>query len=164
ELDWMELVGLGRAVERARAAGLAVTIATVRVQKPGEEGYDARIARLAPDGVLVRHWGGVICFADMPARPAVPGDFSLNVTDALPARHLLALGLDSLTASHDLDAAQLFALLEHVPAGRMTVVVHHHVPTFHTEHCVYAHLLSQGRDYRSCGRPCEEHALALRDH
>src|SRR5262249_387252 len=51
ELDWMELVGLGRAVERARGAGLAVTIATVRVQKPGEEGYDARIARLAPDAV-----------------------------------------------------------------------------------------------------------------
>jgi putative protease len=42
--------------------------------------------------------------------------------------------------------------------------VHHHIPTFHTEHCVYAHLLSEGRDFRSCGRPCESREVALRDH
>ena len=40
---------------------------------------------------------------------------------------------------------------------------HHHIATFHTEHCTYSHLLSQGRDYRSCGRPCEEHLLELED-
>jgi putative protease len=68
-----------------------------------------------------------------------------------------------LTCAHDLDATQLFALLEQVPAARMTVALHHHIPTFHTEHCVYAHLLSDGRDYRTCGRPCEAHAVALRD-
>ena len=46
----------------------------------------------------------------------------------------------------------------------MTVVVHHHVPTFHTEHCVYAHQLSAtGRDFRTCGRPCESHRVSLRD-
>ncbi|HEX2570678.1 MAG TPA: DUF3656 domain-containing protein [Polyangia bacterium] len=166
ELDWMEMVGLGRAVERARAAGLAITIATPRVQKPGEEGYDARIARLAPDGVLVRHWGAVMHFASaqaLPNRPKLHGDFSLNVTNALTAHHLLDLGLDSLTAAHDLDAAQLFDLLAAAPARRFTIVVHHHVPTFHTEHCVYSHLLSHGRDHRSCGRPCERHEVALRD-
>jgi putative protease len=166
ELDWMELVGLGRAVARARAAGLAVTIATVRVQKPGEEGYDARVARLAPDAVLARHWGAVMHFLEQPdgaPRPTLHGDFSLNVTNGLTAGHLLGLGLDTLTCAHDLDAAQLFALLEAAPPGRMTVVVHHHVPTFHTEHCVYAHLLSEGRDYRTCGRPCEAHAVSLRD-
>ena len=165
ELDWMEMVGLGRAVERARGAGLGITIATPRVQKPGEEGYDARIARLEPDGVLVRHWGAVMHFASasLPTRPRLHGDFSLNVTNSLTAHHLLALGLDSLTAAHDLDAAQLFDLLAAAPARRFTVVVHHHVPTFHTEHCVYSHLLSQGRDHRSCGRPCEQHEVALRD-
>jgi putative protease len=166
ELDWMELVGLGRAVTRAREAGLRVTIATVRVQKPGEEGVDTRIARLAPDAVLVRHWGAVMWFARARAdRPpvAVHGDFSLNVTNSITARHLLSLGVDSLTAAHDLDSAQLFALLDHVPPDRLTVAVHHHIPTFHTEHCVYSHLLSSGRDHRTCGRPCEQHELALRD-
>lgn len=34
ELDWMELVGLEKAVTRARAGRLVVTIATTRVQKP----------------------------------------------------------------------------------------------------------------------------------
>ncbi len=169
ELDWMERAGLTAAVERARAAGLTVHVATPRVQKPGEEGFDRRIARLAPDGVLVRHWGAVVHFAeglgepDAP-RPIVHGDFSLNVTNALTADHLFGLGLETLTAAHDLDAAQLFALLDRAPAGRVAVTVHHHIPTFHTEHCVYAHLLSNGRDIRSCGQPCATHEIGLRDH
>lgn len=169
ELDWMELVGLQRAVERARAAGLKVTIATVRVQKPGEEGYDARIDKLKPDAVLVRHWGAMMHFLEKPpapgeSRPALHGDFSLNVTNSVSALHLLGLGLDTLTFAHDLDAVQLGAMLEHLPAERFTVTVHHHISTFHTEHCVYSHTLSHGRDYRSCGRPCEKHRVSLRDH
>jgi len=169
ELDWMELVGLQRAVERARAAGLRVTIATVRVQKPGEEGYDARIAKLKPDAVLARHWGAMMHFLERPpapgeARPALHADFSLNVTNSVTALHLLGLGLDTLTFAHDLDAVQLGAMLEHLPAERFTVTVHHHISTFHTEHCVYSHTLSHGRDYRSCGRPCEKHRVSLRDH
>src|SRR5262249_8646405 len=68
-----------------------------------------------------------------------------------------------VTASHDLDQAQLAALLAAAPRGRVAVTAHHHIPTFHTEHCVYAHLLSEGRDFRTCGRPCEQHQVALRD-
>jgi putative protease len=164
ELDWMEMVGLSRAVTRARGAGLRVAIATVRVQKPGEEGYDARIARLEPDAVLVRHLGAITHFRELGGRrPVLHGDFSLNATNSISARHLLACGLDTVTCAHDLDATQVFALLDQVPAARMAVTIHHHIPTFHTEHCVYAHLLSNGRDYRSCGRPCEEHRVSLRD-
>ncbi|WP_225411896.1 U32 family peptidase [Stigmatella hybrida] len=166
ELDWMEMVGLQRAVERARAAGLRVTIATVRVQKPGEEGYDQRIGRLRPDAVLVRHWGAMMHFLERPEgqpRPVLHGDFSLNVTNSLTAAYLLGLGLDTLTFSHDLDSAQLDALLAHAPAHRFTVALHHHIATFHTEHCVYSHTLSHGRDFRTCGRPCEKHQLSLRD-
>lgn len=164
ELDWMELVGLSKAVERARSAGLRVTLATVRVQKPGEESYDRRIDALAPDAVLVRHWGALMHFAGAgKAGPTVHGDFSLNVTNSLTAHHLLALGLATVTASHDLDRAQLLALLANVPRGRVALTLHHHIPTFHNSHCVYAHLLSTGKDYRTCGRPCEEHRVALRD-
>ncbi|WP_224248736.1 U32 family peptidase [Hyalangium gracile] len=166
ELDWMEMVGLQRAVERARAAGLRVTIATVRVQKPGEEGYDQRIDRLRPDAVLVRHWGAMMHFLERPSgqpRPVLHGDFSLNVTNSVTASYLLGLGLDTLTFSHDLDADQLFALLEHAPAHRFAVALHHHIATFHTEHCVYSHTLSNGRDFRTCGRPCEKHQISLRD-
>jgi putative protease len=166
ELDWMELVGLQKAVERARGAGLSVTIATVRVQKPGEEGYDARLEKLRPDAVLVRHWGGMVHFLERgqgEGAPVLHGDFSLNVTNSVTAAALLSRGLSTLTAAHDLDEAQLFALLQHAPPERFTVAVHHHIATFHTEHCVYSHTLSGGRDFKACGRPCEKHQLALRD-
>jgi putative protease len=171
ELDWMEMVGLAKAVERARNAGLRVTLATVRVQKPGEEAFDRRLAGLAPDGVLVRHWGALVHFsrvrnARSQSLPdlAVHGDFSLNVTNSLTAHHLLRMGLTTVTASHDLDRAQLLELLRNVPRGRVALTLHHHIATFHNSHCVYAHLLSNGRDYETCGRPCEEHRIALRDY
>jgi putative protease len=164
ELDWMELVGLERAVRRARAAGLEVVIATTRIQKPGEEAMDGRLLRLEPDGVLVRHWGALMHVArGGQGRVRVHGDFSLNVTNSVTARHLLALGADTLTAAHDLDQPQLLALLARAPAARFTVAVHHHLATFHTEHCLYAHALSHGRDFHTCGRPCESHRLMLQD-
>lgn len=168
ELDWMELVGLERAVSRARSAGLRVIIATLRVQKPGEEGYDQRLARLEPDGLLVRHWGALEYFrrsetTSGAGRPTLHGDFSLNVSNAATAGFLLDRGLADLTPAHDLDVTQLGNLMERVDPTRVTIVLHHHMPTFHTEHCVYAHLLSDGKDFRDCGRPCEEHAVALRD-
>jgi putative protease len=163
ELDWMELVGLRRAVERARGRGAQVSVATVRVQKPGEQKIDHHLAELLPDSVLVRSWGSLAVLAALPSPPALHGDFSLNVTNAITAAWVLERGLVTVTAAHDLDRDQLLALLDRAPRGRIAVTIHHHVPTFHTEHCVYAHLLSEGRDFRSCGRPCEVHQLALRD-
>jgi U32 family peptidase len=165
ELDWMELVGLGKAVERARQRGARVGIATLRVQKPGEEAIDHRLAKLAPDHVLVRSWGSLAALRShrRAGDLVLHGDFSLNVTNSVTAGWVLEQGVTTLTAAHDLDREQLIALLAGVPRGRVAVTIHHHVPTFHTEHCVYAHLLSTGRDYKSCGRPCERHEVALRD-
>jgi putative protease len=37
------------------------------------------------------------------------------------------------------------------------------MPMFHMEHCVFAHMLSNGKDYHDCGRPCEKHKVSLRD-
>ncbi|NVB77146.1 MAG: hypothetical protein HOV81_02010 [Kofleriaceae bacterium] len=182
-------------------------MATVRVQKPGEEKIDAHLARLGADDVLVRSWGSLAYFKDQrdvageAARsskhagadkrpdadqrtdagrdanghtgpragersntsPVLHGDFSLNVTNSITAGWVLGHGLETITAAHDLDRDQLMALLAACPRGRVAVTLHHHIPTFHTEHCVYAHLLSTGRDYRTCGRPCEKHEVALRD-
>src|SRR5262249_48277971 len=80
ELDWMELVGLARAVKRAKDRGARVVVATTRVQKPGEDKIDAHLARLEPDAVLVRSWGSLAYFA---GTPIIHGDFSLNVTNSL---------------------------------------------------------------------------------
>jgi U32 family peptidase len=167
ELDFMELVGLGVAVEKVRAEGLRVVVATPRVQKPGEEGYDRRFERLRPDGILARHLGALEHFRSHPAqRPGftVHGDFSLNATNAITARTLLGFGLATLTPAYDLDLAQLADLCSGVPGERLEVTIHQHLPLFHNEHCVYSHLLSNGSDFNSCGRPCEKHLVQLRDH
>ncbi|MBK9069789.1 MAG: U32 family peptidase [Myxococcales bacterium] len=165
EIDWMEFVGMGAAVAKARAAGLAVGIATVRIQKPGDEKLDQRIAKLAPDWVLVRSWGSLAFFRDLPVsdRPVLHGDYSLNITNSLTAAWVLQAGLATYTPSHDLDVEQLTALLTATGGACATVTLHHHIPTFHTEHCVYAHLLSKGADYKTCGRPCEAHQVSLKD-
>jgi hypothetical protein len=161
--DWL-------APSNARALrACASRSATLRVQKPAKKRSMDALARLEPDAVLVRHWGGLVHFARRRAAASestlrLHGDFSLNVTNSVTAKHLLGWGLDTLTAAHDLDEVQLFALLDHMPAERCTVVVHHRIATFHTEHCVYAHLLGNGRDYNTCGRPCEAHRIGLRDH
>ena len=101
----------------------------------------------------MRHFGALAHFraarsaGEAAAGPRLDGDFSLNVTNALTARWLLAQGLASLTPAYDLDEDQLLALLEHAPAERFVVPLYHRIPTFHTEHCTYAHLLSEGRDF-----------------
>jgi putative protease len=165
ELDWMELVGLERATTRAKEAGLRVHLATLRIEKPLEDSYLKRIERLEPDGFLVRHWGALMAGRGYGSRGrAIHGDFSLNVTNSLTAERLLSLGLQTVTPSHDLDEPQLHALLRHLDPARVTLVAHHRVPTFHNEHCLYAHLLSDGTDYRTCGRPCDHHQVSLRDH
>ena len=46
----------------------------------------------------------------------------------------------------------------------MEAIVYQHLPVFHTEHCVFCRFLSTGTSYLDCGRPCEEHRVALRDH
>lgn len=165
ELDWMEMAGLERAVGRARARGAEVVLATLRVQKPGEEALDRRIAGLEPDGILVRHWGALEFFRSLPAgqRPRLHGDFSLNLANQLSARFLLDRGLETVTPAHDLDRAEVETLVSRVDPARITIVLHHHIATFHTEYCVIARFLSQGDDFRSCGRPCEAHAVSLRD-
>jgi putative protease len=50
-----------------------------------------------------------------------------------------------------------------VGGGRLEVVAYHHVPVFHTEHCVFARFLSNGTSWKDCGRPCERHRVELRD-
>jgi putative protease len=37
------------------------------------------------------------------------------------------------------------------------------MPMFHMEHCVFAAFLSEGKDWRDCGRPCDRHRVELRD-
>jgi putative protease len=91
------------------------------------------------------------------------GDFSLNAANVLTAGEFFALGLKYLTPTYDLNAAQVADLARQVGGERIEAVAYQHLPVFHTEHCVFCRFLSKGSSYRDCGRPCEEHRVALRD-
>ncbi len=62
--------------------------------------------------------------------------------------------------------------IQHREAGRVSgealieravLTLYRHIPTFHTKHCLYADLLSSGRDSRTCGRPCLKNDLYVVD-
>jgi len=76
---------------------------------------------------------------------------------------LLRLGLQVLTPTHDLNAAQVSELAREIGGDSVEVVAYQHLPVFHTEHCVFCRFLSTGTSYRDCGRPCEKHEVSLRD-
>lgn len=163
-LDFLELVGLGNAVRTLRdeAPGF-VGVAPPRIRKPGEEKIDRYLAGLSPDGVLVRGLGALREAGLASDGVLRIGDFSLNVTNRLTASEVLSRGLSAFTPSFDLDASQLLGLLRTPFGPYAELVVHHPMPLFHMEHCVFARELSTGKDHRDCGRPCERHQLSLRD-
>jgi U32 family peptidase len=68
-----------------------------------------------------------------------------------------------MVPSYDLNWRQLVAMLGRFDPSRFECVIHQHIPMFHMEHCVFAHTLSNGKDYHDCGRPCETHQVDLRD-
>jgi putative protease len=160
-LDYLDLYGLKPSIGRVRDAGLAVRVASPRVLKPGEEKIvDFLVGCDCP--ILVRSAGLVEALRHREARD-LTGDFSLNAANVLTAREFFALGLRNLTPTYDLNAAQVAGLARQVGGERIEAVAYQHLPVFHTEHCVFCRFLSTGTSYRDCGRPCEEHRVALRD-
>jgi putative protease len=151
------------AVAIAREAGVSVGLATLRITKPGEEGFLHTIAGHQPDFVLVRNLAALHVFREQYPSIRRIGDFSLNVANELTAELFLAEGLERLTPSYDLNWEQFRCLAGRTDAGRLEAVIHQHMPMFHNEHCVFAATLSQGKDHRDCGRPCDRHQVDLRD-
>lgn len=159
-LDFLELTGTGEAFRSLRKnEGVHVTLTPPRVRKPDEEKIDRYLEALGPDAMLVRTLGAL---SEPSSVPRV-ADFSLNVTNRLSAGSILSRGAAAFTPSFDLDQEQLLALLSGELAPFAEVVVHHPMPLFYNEHCLFAALLSDGRDHKTCGRPCEHHTLSLRD-
>ena len=151
------------AVELAHAAGQPIGLATLRILKPGEEGLLARIAQSGADAVLIRNLAALAYFQDRAPQIPLVGDFSLNVANELAADLFFRERLTRLVPSYDLNWEQLAALLRDSRTAAFELVVHQHIPMFHMEHCVFAALLSNGKDWRDCGRPCDRHTVSLKD-
>jgi putative protease len=157
------------AVEAVHAAGRKIALVTPRIHMPGETGYFNNILKLKPDAVLIRNTGAAYYFLkhrfenpDAP-QPQLIGDFSLNVANHKAADLFLAAGLSKVTPSYDLNIQQMVDLLRRAETSKLEVVIHQHMPMFHTEHCVYCTFLSEGTDFTNCGRPCEEKRVSLQD-
>nr|WP_199698614.1 DUF3656 domain-containing protein [Deinococcus cavernae] len=160
-LDYLELYGLKPSVERVKAAGIPVRVASPRILKPTEQNLQKFLLSLEA-GILVRS-GGLLEGLQGVNGPQLIGDFSLNTANVLTARGLLDMGLSRLTPTHDLNAQQIAELAGLVGPEQLEVIAYQHLPVFHTEHCVFCRFLSEGTDYTNCGHPCESHRVALRD-
>jgi putative protease len=168
-LDYLDLYGLRPAVERVVAAGINARVASPRVLKPEEERIVIFLLGLECD-IVVRS-GGLLQALTLARRQTAAtkpptawvGDFSLNASNVLTARAFLELGLQRLTPTHDLNAAQIADLAVAIGPQKLEVIAYQHLPVFHTEHCVFCRFLSNGTSYEDCGRPCEKHRVALRD-
>jgi putative protease len=159
-IDFEDIRRYSQAIEQIGDRAHAF-LATPRIQKSGEQGFFRLIENARPYGVLIRNLGSMAFFRGRPFR--LHGDFSLNVANPLTADFLIEQGLDQLTISYDLNLKEVLSLLRYDSRDRFELTVHHHMPMFHMEHCVFAAFLSTGTDYTNCGRPCDRHELKLRD-
>jgi len=161
-VDFKNLHEYREAVQRAHEAGATIFLATPRIQKPEDAGLFPSLLRAEPDGILARNLAGLHFYRQ--AGVPVVADFSLNAANELTVRFLHESGAQRVTVSHDLNREQVLALAGVVPPEWLEVVVYHHMPMFHMEHCVFCAVLSPGTNRTNCGRPCDRHEVRLRDH
>ncbi|MDB6016069.1 MAG: peptidase [Pedosphaera sp.] len=157
---YREAVAMVHCASGCAAPNRTIWVAPPRIFKMGEDWIINQVRSCNADGYLVRNYDHLKYFAD--ARRI--GDFSLNVANRLTADYFKNhFGLERVTASYDLNFTQLEALLQSAPPEWFEITIHQHMPMFHMEHCVFCAFLSTGTDYTNCGRPCDNHAVKLRD-
>jgi U32 family peptidase len=161
--DFEDVRKCKQAVAEAKSAGIAVGLATVRIIKPAEHGLLRQLLDCQPDLMLIRNLAALAFFKAQAPHLPLAADYSLNIANEVTAGIFAEQGARRMVPSYDLSWSQLSALLGRFPAAAFEAVIHQHMPMFHMEHCVFAHVLSNGADYRTCGRPCESHQVDLRD-
>ena len=159
-LDFLDLYGLRKSVARAQAAGVSVRVATPRLLKPDETKILDFLLSL-DCAILVRSAGMLDSLSASPH--PLTGDFSLNTANSQTAAAYLGRGCQRLTPTHDLNANQITNLARDIGPHYLEAALFHHLPVFHTEHCVFCRFLSTGTSHLDCGHPCETHQIALRD-
>ncbi|WP_102348758.1 DUF3656 domain-containing U32 family peptidase [Bacillus sp. Marseille-P3661] len=152
-----------KAVQVARNNNKSIALATPRIHMPGENGILNGIVKAKPDAILVRSLGAVQYYLEQKLTIPLIGDFSLNIANSRAVDLFLNRGLSRVTPSYDLNIQQMFDMLENASTEDIEIVIHQHLPMFHTEHCVYCTFLSEGTDFTNCGRPCEKHRISLQD-
>ncbi len=157
---YQEAVQTVRDWNTENGTNIAIWVVPPRITKPGETWILEQVQKSNADGYLVRNYDHLAYFANY----RCIGDFSLNVANGITADYFKqTYNLEKLTASYDLNINQLDDLLSSTPADWFDITIHHHMPMFHMEHCVFCAFLSDGTDFTNCGRPCETQVVKLRD-
>ena len=154
-------------------------LAAPRIKKQNDSLSLQTLLKFNPDGLLLRNLGSLQYMLELQKQgesiPSLHGDFSFNITNSLTADSLLRLGLGTFTPSDDLDEIQLIELLKGLknltlnypttaaPLSRLVFTLYRRMPTFHSQHCLYANLLSSGHDAKTCGQPCLKKDLYIID-
>lgn len=149
-------------VQILKEMNINVGIATTRILKPQEYHNLKILQRALPDFILVRNLGALEYLRRETKIPLI-GDFSLNVTNAFSLEYLGNKGLETINVSYDLNQNQLLDMVAAGDPAKIEVTLHQYMPEFHMEHCVFAAFLSKGSSFRDCGKPCEKHAVKLKD-
>ncbi len=162
-LDLPNLQKLPDVAQRMRNIAPSVSLwgACLRIMKPHETGYFKYLQAMHPDGVLVRNLGALEYWRGKGVR--LCGDFSLNVSNTYSLKLLVDQGLEACTVSYDLNAEQIIQLLDCGGTPYWELVLHQHMPLFHSEHCVFCAFLTHGHNFKDCGRPCERHDVRVID-
>ena len=151
------------AVTKANLAGIPISLATLRVIKPGEDGFLTQAIKYQPDALLIRSISALRYAKQHAPSLRLIGDWSLNCVNEISTRMMLDEGLERVAPGNDLNWEQLKQLVMRSEPRALEIGAHLHMPMFHMEHCVFAAFLSEGKDHRDCGRPCETHKVSLKD-
>jgi putative protease len=160
-VDFRAVEDYARAISLARSAGKKIFLATTRIHKPDSAASLEYLQNHQPYGILARHLAAI----DYSHRAGLPviADYSLNAANDLAVETLLELGARRVTAAFDLNQSTFADMVRHADPCTLEVILHGHVPMFHTAHCLYCAAYSDQNAKPLCGRPCLTKKASLRD-
>ena len=136
----------------------------MRIHKPLDQNQINLIKFLNPKYILVRNFSIFNYFQeDFFQNKHIVADYSFNITNSNTANFILDQEVDLITPGIDLNFFQLKEVVLKIKSDYVQMPIHYPIPSFHMDHCVYAHNLSQGTSYKDCQFPCEKHQIVLVD-
>jgi putative protease len=160
-VDFHAVEDYAHAISLVRSAGKKIFLATTRIHHPNSAASLEYLENLRPDGILARHLAGIDYFHRI-GLPVI-ADYSLNAVNDLAVEALLELGTRRVTAAFDLNQSAFADMVRHADSCTLEVILHGHIPMFHTAHCLYCVAYSDQNAKARCGRPCSTKKIRLRD-
>jgi U32 family peptidase len=160
-VDFHAVEDYARAISLVRSAGKKIFLATTRIHLPDSAASLEYLKNQRHDGILARHLAAIDYYHR--SGLTVIADFSLNAANDLAVGTLLELGARRVTAAFDLNQSTFADMACHTDPCTLEVILHGHVPMFHTAHCLYCAAYSDQNAKPLCGRPCLTKKARFRD-